>query len=397
MFPDLRHIRKRFRFAAAITSAVFLASCATHPVGSPQEIAAAKSLRAARSTQLSLEVRAADYLQAAALTAPELGSGTQPTFTRNTYNAASTELTVLLRSEDGGRLWNHPLALTANNASYHLRIQPAEYAVWSPNYFTFFVPSAQIKEKLIKKENHQSGVGGSLVGVRQLNPRENFATFKGVTAPVTSTLDFKGNEATLALRRPAKQPTAAVEGKVRPLAADFSAPLSYYQPPANLMFVGLMGGFRSAHYAEKTGLYFLQPYDPDRIPIVFVHGLFSTPFTWVETMNGLQTDPEIRKRYQFWVFAYTTGNPILYSALQLREALDQVDRTYPNHKPYVVIGHSMGGMLTHDQVITLSRATWEKQTRDLAKTIFSNERSDSLVVRSTTFRPNPRIKRVIFI
>ena len=137
------------------------------------------------------------------------------------------------------------------------------------------------------------------------------------------------------------------------------------------MLVGLMAGFRSSHYIDKTGLYFLQPYDPDRIPIVFVHGLLSTPFTWVQTINGLQADPEIRKHYQFWVFAYPTGNPILYSALRLREELARVDKLYPNHRPYVVVGHSMGGILTHMQVITMTRAMWEKALGETAKSIFS--------------------------
>ena len=98
-------------------------------------------------------------------------------------------------------------------------------------------------------------------------PRENFASLKGISAPVTATLDFKGKDVTLALRRPAKQPAALVEGKVRPLAADFSAPISYYSPPSNLTLVGLMAALRSSHYIDKTGLYFLQPYDPDRIPL----------------------------------------------------------------------------------------------------------------------------------
>ena len=92
---------------------------------------------------------------------------------------------------------------------------------------------------------------------------------KGITAPVTATLDFHATDATLALRRPAKQPMASVEGKTRPLAANFSAPISYYQPPGNLLLVGLMAGLRSARYMDKTGLYFLQPYDPDRIPACF--------------------------------------------------------------------------------------------------------------------------------
>src|SRR5207248_1590072 len=215
--------------------------------------------------------------------------------------------------------------------------------------------------------------------------------------PVTTTLDFKGQDATLALRRPAKQPTALVEGKVRPLAADFTAPISYYSPPSNLMFVELMAALRSAHYLEKTGLYFLQPYDPDRIPLVFVHCLVSSPFTWVKTINGLQADPEIRKRYQFWVFAYPTGNPILYSALRLREELAKADQFYPNHKPYVVIGHSMGGMLTHDQLVTLNQAMWKKALGPVADKIFKDNSSDSLLVRSTIFHANPRIARVVFI
>jgi len=387
------------RTVAIVTCAVFLSSCATHPFGSPRQIAAAQSLRTARSQQLSIEARAADYLQAAAFSAPELGAGTESTVDRTTYNAASAELTTLLRSADGGRLWDHPLTLTTNGTRYHLRLQPAAYDIWSPGYFTGFIPSSEIKEKLIRNENLQPGVGGSLVGIRQITPRESFTSIRGISAPVTATIDFKGNDATLALRRPAKQPTALIEGKTRPLSADFSAPISYYEPPPNLLLVGLIGGFRGSRYHEKTGLYFLQPYDPERIPIVFVHGLFSTPFTWVETINGLQADPEIRKRYQFWVFAYPTGNPILYSALRLREELAKIDKLHPNHRPYVLVGHSMGGMLTRAQVITVNKSMWsrDEQIGNIASDILSRNSADSLVGRAMTFRANPRVARVVFV
>jgi pimeloyl-ACP methyl ester carboxylesterase len=353
-------------------------------------------MREARSASVPVEKRAADYLQAAAMTAPFLENGIG-TPACETYNAACGELTVLLRSGEGGRLWNQPLTLAGNNTSYHLRIEPASNTIWAPNYFTSFIPSAEIREKLIKDANRQQGVGGSLVGVRIVNPPDKFAPRRGITAPVTATLDFHGTNATLALRRPAKQTTAHVEGKVRPLAADFSAPISYYKPPSNLALVGLVGGFEARNYPGKIGLYFLQPYDPDRIPLVFVHGLFSTPWTWVQTINGLQADPEIRKHYQFWVFAYPTGYPILYSALRLRQELARVDQAYPNHKPFVVVGHSMGGMLTHDQVVTLTPNMWEKAMGETAKNMFAEKSSTELVVRAMTFRANPRIKRVVFI
>jgi hypothetical protein len=150
-------------------------------------------------------------LQVAAMTAPLLGSGAQQTPAVDTYNAACGELAVLLRTSEGGRLWNHSLTLTANNKTYHLRLEPASNA--APNYFTTFELERQIKEKLIKKENIQQDVGGALVGVRQLNPPEKFAPPRGITAAVTATLDFHANEATLALRRPLSKLRPVLKGK----------------------------------------------------------------------------------------------------------------------------------------------------------------------------------------
>jgi pimeloyl-ACP methyl ester carboxylesterase len=388
----------RLRLIAAATCAAFFVGCATTPqiARRPEYPPTASIMREARSASVPFDKRAADYLQAAAMTAPLLGTGVG-TPACETYNSACGELTVLLRSTEGGRLWNHPLTLTGNNTTYHLRLEPAGNAVWAPNYFTTFVDADQVKEKLIRKENIQQGVGGALVGVRTLNPPEKFAPAKGITAPVTATLDFHSKDATLALRRPAKQPTARVEGKIRPLNADFSGPISYYEPPANLLLVGLMGALRAAHYEKKTGLYFLQPYDPDRIPVVFVHGLISTPFTWVQTINGLLVDPEIRKHYQFWVFAYPTGNPVLYSALRLREELAKVDKLYPNHKGYVLVGHSMGGLLSQAQVTNVTRADWERTLGPVGMELFASLQPADLVSRAATFKSNPRIKRVVFI
>src|SRR5437868_9189361 len=249
----------RLQIIALVSCLAFLAGCATtrQMAGRLQYGPAAGIMREARSSQVPVEKRAADYLQAAAMTAPLLGTGVQETPARDTYNAACGELAVLLRASEGGQLWNHPLTLAGNNQTYHLRLEPAGNAVWAPNYFATFELEQQVKEKLIKKENIQQGVGGALVGVRILNPPEKFAPPRGITAAVTATLDFHGKDATLALRRPAKQPTATVEGKVRPLAVNYSAPISYYKPPSNLTLRGLVGGFEATRYPAGIGLYFL--------------------------------------------------------------------------------------------------------------------------------------------
>jgi triacylglycerol esterase/lipase EstA (alpha/beta hydrolase family) len=397
----MRHAKVFIRLIAGVTCFAFLASCATGPqtARGPEYAPTASLMREARSANVPIEKRAADYLQAAAITAPLLGTGIG-TPACETYNAAAAELTLLLRSAEGGRLWDRSLTLAGGNTTYRLRLEPGRFpATWSPDYFTSFEEPSQIKRTLIKRDITQDGVGGALVGVRSVTPREHFAPLKGLTAAVTATVDVRGSDAVLALRRPSNDLFARVEGKMRPLEADFSAPISYFKPPNNLLLFDLMGMLRGVNMMEKTGLYFLEPYDPTRIPVVFVHGLMSSPYTWVKTINGLQQDPEVRKRYQPWVFGYPTGSPILYSALRLREELAKVDKVYPNHLPYVVVGHSMGGMLTHAQVTTVTREMWEKDKNigPTAKSIFSNNTSNSLVVRAMTFRANPRINRVVFI
>src|SRR5215470_2704237 len=131
----------QLRFVAAVTCLAFLASCATAPqtARGPEYAPTAGLMSQARSLQVPVEARAANYLQAAAVTAPMLGSGTPPTPAINTYNAASAELTLLLRSAEAGRLWDRRVTLADKSGTYHLRLEPGRPAsVWAPDFFTSF-------------------------------------------------------------------------------------------------------------------------------------------------------------------------------------------------------------------------------------------------------------------
>ncbi|MFL6589966.1 MAG: esterase/lipase family protein [Chthoniobacterales bacterium] len=379
-----------FSLVVGATCIALFTNCATEP-GIHSSAATAASLREARSANVPVETRVTDYLEAASLSLPNIASDSE------TYNSAAAELTILLRSGDGGRLWNRPLALTANNKTYHLHLQPAEHGVWRPDYFTSFEDTRKMSRRLVDAKNVQPGVGGSLVGVRLMTPREPFAAPKGMIGPVTATLDFHGTDATLALHDPATISTAKIGRISRPLAADFTASIGYFHPSASPLLMGLRGVLGIGDRIDKAGLYFLEPYDRDRIPVVFVHGLASTPFTWMETINALQINPRIREHYQFWVFAYPTGNPILYSALTLREELARADKLYPGHRPYVLVGHSMGGMISRMQAINVTRSAWEADFGDTAKSIFARNSSTSPVERAMIFQANLRIARLVFV
>src|SRR6185503_3123011 len=110
--------------------------------------------------------------------------------------------------------------------------------------------------------------------------------------------------------------------------------------------------FLSPDRGLKNQLILTEPYARGKIPVIFVHGTFSSPVWWGEMFNTLQADPEIRKRFQVWMYLYSSSQPIVISAAELRDSITnkiyELDPKgqYPALQQMVVIGHSQGGLLT---------------------------------------------------
>lgn len=390
---------KRPPFLFLLCAAIALTACVNTPVPPDQAEtrSAAAFLKAAEAKSAPAEQRAALYLQAAAEASAQLASHSPGANARLIYNQAAADLTVLLRGAEQGRLWNHPLTLTSGSTTYHLRFAPASRdGVWDANEFSTFAPAAAVPEKSLHRKDRQDGFGGALVGVHKAQPLEPFSPKIGVTAPVTALIDFKGHDATLSLIDPTEKPKARVAGAERLLEADFSAPLAYY-PNQSEYWNGIMGALHVNSYMGTTGLYELQPYDAQRTPVIFVHGLISTARMWRNVINELEFDPLLRQRYQFLVFNYPTGNPPAYSALRLREELAKFYQLHRDARPCVLVGHSMGGILSHMQVTNVDRDAWNAIGKDKAARFFANVPKGSLVERATIFQANPHVSRAVFI
>lgn len=392
--------------AFAVACVAIFAGCATVPLRPPEarHHLAAKELREARRQHQPTEQRLGHYLKAAEEAGPLLGQGAEAPVVRDIYNSAVAEFTVLLRSAKGGRLWNQPLTLTAGGTTYRLHYAPGsrEDGTWPPGYFTTFDTPKQVHENRIRLQVRDAGFGGTLVGIdRPANPARFYFPSVGVAGATTAVLDFKpapgskaSREVLLSLHDPTMRETVRIAGATRPLAADFTAPLAYYPHPR---FLGLMEAMRVDRYYRTAALELLQPYDPERIPIVCVHGLMSEPGMWRDTIDAVESDPELRGRFQFWAFGYPTGDPISISALQFRESLAGVYRLYPRTKDMVLISHSLGGLLSKMQVITTERAAWDATFGKDAGRLYVKVPPDHMVKRALIFEANPRIKRVVFI
>ena len=111
----------------------------------------------------------------------------------------------------------------------------------------------------------------------------------------------------------------------------------------------------------------------------------------------LLADPEIRRRYQFWFFSYPSGYPYPYSAEILRNQLDAHKARHQVRRPMVVIGHSMGGLISRLLVTDTDERLWQEMFgKPLAETRLSPA-THAVVAESLIFRSRSDIGRVVFI
>ncbi len=387
-------------------SLLLLAGCSTVEPrisrNAPPLVQAAQELKAARKFTLPAEDRAGFYLDAAALASAQFSDAVARPKALPIYNSAAAELTDLLREEDDDGLWNRPLTFATNGRSYRLHFQPGtRQGMWQPDYFTDFKLARAVNHKHLRRSVIEPGVGGTLVGIRKtpgfgLNRRAPFEPKTGFVAPVTATLDFHGNDAALTLNDPAERTTATVRGASEKLAADFTAPIAFH-PIRSEFWQGLMALIDGEKYLSSTGLYMLHPYDPDRIPVIFVHGIASTPQMWGNVINEVEADPQLRGHFQFWVFRYPTGNPLLYSALRCREELEKVERLHGLPHGFIMVGHSMGGLISRMQATDSGRAIWDRSFGPEANALYARLPASHLAKRGMLFHANPKAKRLVFI
>lgn len=264
-------------------------------------------------------------------------------------------------------------------------------------------------------ENHYRtyGLGVPLIAIRaapdgpgtgeKFYPKEQSFPITAFLRMTRGICSKDGCGATLELYDPLRVQTIELAGDQIPLESDLTTPLAYFLARAKYQDLELTGLLRGEQIQDRTGLYMLQPYEKGKIPVVLIHGLWSSPLAWMPMFNDLRGDPALRDKYQFWFFQYPTGNPVPYSAQLLRDALLEVRATVdPDGKDaamgqMVLVGHSMGGLLAKMMVQQSEDQLWRLVSKVPLEQLDATPEEQHQLERVFFFDPQPFVKRVIFI
>ena len=284
---------------------------------------------------------------------PDLGDMERTTALRD-YNAALRVLVQRLRHDahQSGKLPTYEAFEMNHQLSPHVR-----------NFIGLhedIIPASDVKLSALKERYTLPGVGVPMVGVIPPHKTPGAAddmfsiSSRGMVSALTAVMTFpkEGKPRFMVVPRQLEH-TVTVGRLEYPLAADWSALLEVYWDLTRVKEERILGLLQPQKLRSTTGLSCIQAYSPDKIPVILTHGLASSADTFDNLVNRLYADPEIRKNYQFWYFNYPTGVAWTVSARAYREALRNLratvdpNHTNPNWDNMVVVGHSMGGLITH--------------------------------------------------
>lgn len=303
-----------------------------------------------------------------------------------------------------------------------LRLRIAISGRWADQEFERFELVNDFEVEGLDNEYRTYGLGVPMIAVRRqqqkLTPNEKYYP-PGLSLPLTAFMQLIPYEnatvgggdsgklvhAELKLIDPLQQTMVTVNGRRAPLESDISTPMAYYlnDPLLNSNLFATLALLDADFAKDFQGLYMLEPYDPNKIPVVMFHGFWSSPTTWLQMFNDLRASKDVREHYQFWFYMYPTGQPFWVTAAQTRKDLKKARQDldpYQNSTALdqmVLVGHSMGGLVARMQTIESGNDFWELVTDRPFSDVKGSPESIEKLKSIFFFEPNEAVQRVVTI
>ena len=332
------------------------------------------------------------------------------------YNAA-LEGALRIAAARGGLLPGNHYDVEAGGQTWQVDVV-SRGSRWRDSDFAQFQFVSDFELTGLTNHYRTYGLGVPLIGVRRSEenrgPLESYYP-PNLSWPVTAFLRVvpdaidpatgftTGHRCLIELYDPLDETDISVVGRKVPLESDLSTPIAYSLDQPELLALPVLGLLRPDQAESLRGLYMAQPYEPDKIPVLMIHGLASSPITWMEMYNDLQASPELRSHYQFWFYFYPSGQPFWRSAQELREDLarlrGEVDPAFGQQAldQMVLIGHSMGGLVSKLQTLRSGQDYWRLVSdRPFSELVAEPDERERLA-ELFFFEPNRSVQRVITI
>jgi pimeloyl-ACP methyl ester carboxylesterase len=284
---------------------------------------------------------------------------------------------------------------------------------YKAGYFDELIPADYVKITGFNKRTRVNGLGVPLVGVRErTEARKAELSFqppnRGVFVALGCFAEFEprgenGPPMQITLFDLDRTTTVRVGGKSIPLAGDFTAPLALSFSGINDLMLGIRAILNLGASADANGIYLIEPFDPNRIPILLLHGLTSSPLVWRNVATDAMENPLIRKNFQFWYVFYSTGVPVSQSASLIREKIAIVrrlgdpDGRSSASKNMVVVGYSMGGVIARVLATEMGDQFWAVVSRKPFDQVELEPDDREELRRLLFWKPVPGVNEVIFL
>ncbi|TDU64159.1 hypothetical protein EI77_04343 [Prosthecobacter fusiformis] len=332
-----------------------------------------------------------------------------------TYDGA---LALVLKSWSRSQLprkWRSGSVFAARGNRYAIHLQPITSSPLevSPLMLDRLMAADSVPLGLLTDPVVEDGVGVPVVGQLQhsqaLAAKSPMLPLNGAYLTLTAVLEFDPPQADgsrhshLHLYNPLRQPEASFGGEKVKLAANYTAPKRMALNDGFLRPYSRIGLWYPGNMMNQTRLYRLEFYDPKRIPVVFIHGMLSDPQIWFNAINAIYADPVLRAHYQPWYFLYPSSLPVPSSSARLRASLEQArarldpEGDDPGMNNMVLVGHSMGGLLSRMQTIDSQDALWSAYFNCPPEKLRVSKATQRWLKETLRFEKQPFIKRLIFI
>jgi pimeloyl-ACP methyl ester carboxylesterase len=286
---------------------------------------------------------------------------------------------------------------------------------WSPSFFDTLYPAAGFDVKDYQHVNAGPGIGFPVVlmndDIETLRKERVFRPGNPMYVPGTVVMDFsadtsdpKVRHVTCRMVNTLEHRTVVKRGRKQGLAFNITAMVDASLRDRYIIKNGLRGLLRPDKRDKDIGLFGITRYRKGQIPVVFVHGLDSSPATWRNAVNEVLHDPQLASKYMPVLFLYPSGLPVPTSAAKLRESIQAFrqrwdpEGTDPGMNKMILVGHSMGGILSRLQVLDSGEELWRSffycKVDELPVLTKSQRKA---IYNALHFKKTPGIERVVFV